>query len=124
MPDRPLTNQCPYCAGAMSVTRMACPACGIAVEAAPGAFPAQRLGSLPVEHQRFIEMFVLAGGNLKEIAEATGVSYPTVRSRLDKIIETLRGEIAKTSKVKGSILDAVGEGKMTAEEAARLIKDI
>ena len=83
-----------------------------------------RLANLPIEHQRFIEMFVLASGSLKEIAEQTGVSYPTVRSRLDKIIESLRQEIAKTSEVKGNILDAVGEGKMTAEEAARLIKEI
>lgn len=83
-----------------------------------------RLGNLPVEHQRFIEMFVLAGGSLKEIAEQTGVSYPTVRSRLDKVIEALRNEIAATQKVKGTILDAVGEGKVTAEDAARMIKNI
>jgi hypothetical protein len=69
-------------------------------------------------------MFVLASGSLKEIAEKTGVSYPTVRSRLDKVIEVLRAEIAKTIKVKGSLLDAVGEGKLTAEEAARIIKEI
>jgi hypothetical protein len=83
-----------------------------------------RLGDLPVEHQRFIEMFVLASGSLKEIAEKTGVSYPTVRSRLDKVIEALRKEISKTKSVKGSLLDAVGEGKLTAKEAARIIKEI
>ena len=105
----------------MTVTRMACHGCGVAVEA---PFPMSRLANLPIEHQRFIEMFVLASGSLKEIAAQTGVSYPTVRSRLDKIIESLREEIAKTGQVRGSILDAVGEGKVTAEEAARLIKGI
>ena len=83
-----------------------------------------RLGNLPVEHQRFIEMFVLASGSLKEIAEKTGVSYPTVRSRLDRVIEALRKEIAKTSEIKGTILDAVESGRMTAEDAASLIKAI
>jgi hypothetical protein len=85
-----------------------------------------RLGTLPVEHQRFIEMFVLAGGNLKEIAEQVGVSYPTIRSRLDKVIESLRGEIAKTQRVRGNVLDAVKPAGKTApdEEAARLIKGI
>jgi hypothetical protein len=83
-----------------------------------------RLGSLPVEHQRFIEMFVLAGGNLKEIAEQVGVSYPTIRSRLDKVIEALRGQIAKTRQVKGNLLDAVSPNRAGAEEAARLIKEI
>ena len=84
---RPVKQDCPYCGAGMSVTRMTCDRCDVAIEA---AFPMSRLGSLPVEHQRFIEMFVLAGGNLKEIAEQVGVSYPTVRSRLDKIIESLR----------------------------------
>lgn len=120
--DRPtLGNECPYCGTAMSVTEMTCEVCRVSVVA---AFPMSRLATLPVEHQRFIEMFVLAGGNLKEIAEQVGVSYPTVRSRLDKVIETLRGQIAKTQHVRGSLLDAVEPGKTNAAEAARLIKRI
>jgi len=123
MPDtRPVGNECPYCGGAMAVTRMTCAHCSVAVDA---AFPMSRLGTLPVEHQRFIEMFVLSGGNLKEIAEQVGVSYPTIRSRLDKIIDSLRAEIAKTQPVKGNLLDAVDRSKRGgAEEAARLIKEI
>jgi len=121
MAERLIGNDCPYCGQPMTVTRMTCHHCGVAVD---GPFPMPRLANLPVEHQRFIEMFVLAGGSLKEIAEQTGVSYPTVRSRLDKVIEALREEIAKTKQVKGTILDAVGGGKMAPEEAARLIKGI
>ncbi len=121
-PDaRPLANDCPYCGLPMVVTRMTCADCEVSIEA---AFPMSRLGGLPIEHQRFIEMFVLAGGNLKEIAEQVGVSYPTIRSRLDKVIETLRAEIAKTQRVRGSLLDAVEPGKTMAEEAAKLIKRI
>src|SRR5881392_4036526 len=118
---RQLTQECPYCAAPMAVTRMTCARCSVAVDA---AFPMSRLASLPVEHQRFIEMFVLAGGNLKEIAEQVGVSYPTIRSRLDKVIELLRAEIAKTQRVRGNILDAVEPGKTNAEDAAKLIKRI
>src|SRR5205823_15056670 len=66
-----------YCGSGMAVTQMSCAHCRVSVNA---AFPMSRLGSLPVEHQRFIEMFMLAGGNLKEIAEHVGVSYPTIRS--------------------------------------------
>jgi hypothetical protein len=105
----------------MTVTEMTCSDCRISIAA---AFPMSRLAGLPVEHQRFIEMFVLSGGNLKEIAEHVGVSYPTIRSRLDKVIETLRGQIAKTQRVRGSLLDAVEPGKTNAEEAARIIKRI
>jgi hypothetical protein len=106
----------------MAVTRMTCAACRVSVDA---AFPMSRLAMLPVEHQRFIEMFLLSGGNLKEIAEHVGVSYPTIRSRLDKVIDTLRAEIAKTKVVKGNVLDAFDPSRSdAAEEAAKLIKEI
>ena len=118
---RPVSSDCPYCGSTMVVSKMTCGHCSVAVEA---LFPMSRLGSLPVEHQKFIEMFVLAGGNLKEIAEQVGVSYPTIRSRLDKVIEALRGEIAKTRRVHGTVLDAVEPGKTNAEAAAKLIKGI
>src|ERR1043165_4840340 len=115
--QRPVAQDCPYCGGAMAVTRMSCEHCRVAIEA---AFPMSRLASLPVEHQRFIEMFVLSGGNLKEIAEQVGVSYPTIRPRLNKVIDVLRSEIAKTRQVKGNVLDAVDPSRRSAEEAARL----
>jgi len=117
----PVTNQCPYCSKSMSVSCMTCHACRISVEA---AFPTPRLANLPTEHQRFIEIFVLAGGNLKQIAEQAGVSYPTVRSRLDKVIDSLRQQIAETQEVRGTILDAVSEGKRAANEAAQIIKSV
>jgi hypothetical protein len=105
----------------MSVTRMSCPGCGVSVDA---PFPTPRLANLPIEHQRFIEIFVLASGNLKQIAEQASVSYPTVRSRLDKVIESLRQEIARTREVRGTVHDAVNEGKLDADEAARIIKAV
>jgi len=105
----------------MTVSRMTCHACDASVEA---PFPTARLANLPTEHQRFIEIFVLASGNLKEIAEQTGVSYPTVRSRLDKVIAALREEIGRTQSTKGTILDAVSAGKLSASEAAKIIKSI
>jgi hypothetical protein len=105
-----IDSTCPYCRGAMAVTRMGCGRCGVQIEA---AFPVSRLANLPVEHQRFIEMFVLAGGSLKEIAEQLGVSYPTVRSRLDKVIAATREQIARSP-----------GGKMSAEDKAKLLREI
>lgn len=121
MDEKSVASACPYCQQSMTVSRMTCHACDVAVEA---VFPTARLANLPVEHQRFIEIFVLASGSLKEIADQTGVSYPTVRSRLDKVIAALREEIGHTQKTKGSILDAVSEGKLTPQAAAQLIKAI
>jgi len=117
----PVTNLCPYCHEPMAVTRMSCQGCQTSVDA---SFPCPRLMNLPSEHQRFIEIFILAGGNLKQMAEQAGVSYPTVRSRLDKVIDALRQEIARTSQVRGSILDAVGPDQTATDEAARIIKSV
>ena len=122
----PVTNLCPYCNEPMVVSRMQCGGCHVSVEA---AFPSPRLMNLPSEHQRFIEIFVLAGGNLKQMAEQAGVSYPTVRSRLDKVIDALRQEIARTSQVRGTILDAVGESQTATDNdskdtAAKIIKSV
>jgi hypothetical protein len=119
--SRPIDSNCPYCSSPMTVTQMSCQHCKTAIQA---DFPMSRLGRMPVEHQRFIEMFLLSGGNLKEIAEQVGVSYPTIRSRLDKVIEALRTEIGKTRQMKGNLLDAVGTSRSSAEEAAKLIKEI
>jgi hypothetical protein len=101
----------------MQPREMACEACGIAVR---GAFAATPLSSLPTEHQRFIEMFVLASGNLKEIASLAGVSYPTVRNRLDKVIEALRIAIASRREAN----EAETAVPASQNEAARIIKQI
>jgi hypothetical protein len=113
MSNGEVSPSCPYCDTPMAVTRMACPRCRVQVEA---QFPASRLGALPVEHQRFIELFVLAGGSLKEIAEQTGVSYPTVRSRLDKVIAALAAELDRTAGDKAQ--------ELTPQQKAQLIKNI
>jgi hypothetical protein len=113
MATDPLDPACPYCHGPMTVTRMGCANCHVQIEA---AFPPSRLAALPVEHQRFIELFVMAGGSLKEIAEQTGVSYPTVRSRLDKVMAALGEEMARSAGDKIA--------KMTPEQKAKLIKNI
>jgi hypothetical protein len=68
--SRPIGSDCPYCSSPMTVTQMSCQHCKTAIQA---DFPMSRLGRMPVEHQRFIEMFLLSGGNLKEIAEQVGV---------------------------------------------------
>lgn len=46
--------------------------------------------SLPDEDRDFILQFVLASGSLKEMAQLYGVSYPTIRASLDRIINSLR----------------------------------
>jgi hypothetical protein len=101
----------------MQVSQMTCTSCEISVDA---SFPAPRLSRLPLEHQRFIELFILASGNLKSIAEQAGVSYPTVRSRLDRIIDTLQRVVAESTDGHEQPLS----DKERTEAVSRLIKAI
>ena len=86
------------------------------------SFPAPAKGQ--AAEQDLGERLLLAGGNLKEVAGALEVSYPTLRKRLDDLIAALRRLRDEDEKRCQVYLDAVESGAMTPEEAARLIKEL
>ena len=77
---------CPSCQRPLAVRRLRCESCETEVE---GLYALPALASLPLDDQEFILEFVKASGSLKEMAGILKVSYPTVRNRLDEIIEKL-----------------------------------
>ena len=81
-----LPVECPSCGGKLAVNRLSCQDCGTAVEGLYGLPALARLGR---SDQEFALQFVKASGSLKEMARLMKVSYPTVRNRLDRIIEKL-----------------------------------
>ena len=80
-------TQCPSCDANLSVSRLFCSNCSTAVE---GTFTLPVFLSLPPEEQQLCLDFILTGGNLKELAAQYGVSYPTIRNRIDASIEMLK----------------------------------
>lgn len=72
------------------MAQLACPACGTAVH---GDFLLPALARLNSEDQQFALAFVLRSGSLKEMARLYGVSYPTVRNRLDELIARLGANV-------------------------------
>ena len=111
-----VSGMCPYCYGRMEIERLKCPECNISVE---GKFPLSKLARLNFENQKFILDFILASGSLKEMAEKMSVSYPTIRNKLDRVIESLSYD--DDSEQRQNILDAVEGRKITAEEATKLL---
>ena len=109
-------STCPVCQGELMISRLHCRSCGTALE---GEFGVGRFGCLSREQLALLESFLRSRGNLKEMERELGISYPTVRSRLDKIIEALRQVIVENSES-----DEVFGGKEKTEAAARLIKAI
>lgn len=116
-------SRCPACGGNLAIRRFECEACETAIE---GRFTRSRLDRLTLEQQEFVEVFLLARGNIKEVERVLGISYPTVRNRLDGILESLghrveKGEVT-TAEHRGRILSALDRGEISVSEAIRELR--
>lgn len=82
-----LPVSCPSCAAPLNVSQLSCPECTTQVS---GNFPLPALLQLTAEEQHFILQFFLSSGSLKQMAVQMGKSYPTVRNKLDDLIEKVK----------------------------------
>jgi hypothetical protein len=104
----------------MRVAALVCEGCTTEVKS---SFRMPAFMDLSSEQQQFAVDFILASGSLKEIATKYGISYPTVRGRLDRIIERLQGRRPDEDERRASILDALEEKRITAAAASKLLKE-
>src|ERR671911_3040306 len=77
---------CPVCSGELTIARLHCRDCGTALE---GEFGVGRFGRLDREQMALLESFLRSRGNLKEMERELGISYPTVRGRVDALVRAL-----------------------------------
>ena len=92
-----------------------------------GDFAGSRLGLLSAEQQQFAEVFLAAGGNISEVERILGISYPTVRKRLDELVAVLgAGAITAASAAtrRDDILSRIERGEIPAKEGIRLLREI
>jgi hypothetical protein len=116
MDTKPMFSVCPVCGGKLEATRLECADCEIAIE---GRFSTGRLGSLPAETQDFIETFIKCRGNIKEVERELGISYPTVRARLDAAIRALGYEVEpdEKSRAVSLVIGRLKDGTLTVDSA-------
>jgi hypothetical protein len=107
------------------VERVRMQASGIAIE---GAFDLPLLAQLPVEDQLFVVAFVRSHGSIKEMERLFGVSYPTIKSRLNRLAEQLGPAVAveevpatpaAASDDKRSVLDKLERGEIDVRQALK-----
>jgi len=68
-------------------------------------------------------VFIASRGNIKEVEKILGISYPTVRSRLDDIIQSLGYQVHRQSSAeRRDVLEALDRGEITAEEAIKRLR--
>lgn len=121
-----LITVCPVCDGALNVTRLQCSTCHTTIE---NKFSMSNLAKLSKEQMKFVEVFLISRGNIKEVEKALGISYPTVRSKLNEIVHLLTGENSEdistsTDKsMKTEVITMLEKGEITSEEAINLLKE-
>lgn len=144
MPNEVIST-CPVCSHELAVTRLHCGHCGTTLE---GDFSVGRYGRLSREQLALLESFLRSRGNLREMERELGISYPTVRNRVEALVRalgladgdepapTVEAEVTEMTDVvppteptkeqvtarRTEILGRVARGEMSAAAAAEAIR--
>lgn len=89
-----------------------------------GRFELPSLAKLTLEDQVFVMAFICTHGSIKEMEKIFGVSYPTIKGRLNKIAQQLPLVDANPAPAKSDILEQLNRGEITAQEAAELLRNL
>jgi len=135
---RDVISTCPVCEGELAITRLHCRTCGTALE---GEFGVGRFGRLSREQLALLESFLRSRGNLKDLERELGISYPTVRGRIEALLRALGladGDAPAVDEPmaadapnptsdddageRRAILDRLARREMSAEEAADALR--
>lgn len=117
-----IITQCPSCKStALQVTKIECLECNTQFA---GQFAIPTLLKLQEEDLQFVCDFVKCSGSLKEMASKRGVSYPTLRNKLNALIEMLEKVNIQPKNSKEDILKLVEEGKLSAVDAANMLNKL
>jgi hypothetical protein len=99
----------------MVVVRMSCPTCNLSLE---GEFEVPPLARLPVEDQLFVTAFVREHGSIKKMEMHFGISYPTVKNRLNAISSRLDASF-RAPLSNAEVLEQLSRGEIGVDEALR-----
>lgn len=125
-----ILTRCPVCEGSLKAVKLKCDSCGTVIE---NSFDFPPLMKLNKEHMEFAEVFLRCRGNIKDVEKELSISYPTVRAKLDQVIEALSEgrpvkrsdvEAEKASTMQENILQQLEDGLITAEEAVESLENI
>src|SRR5208283_3159017 len=82
-----------------------------------GSFDLPQLARLSQEDQVFVAAFVRSHGSIKEMEQTFGVSYPTIKSRLNRIAKSLEFVEIDPAPSRVEVLERLNRGEITAEQA-------
>ena len=119
----PVPTECPICHDELLVTGLECRNCATTLG---GRFSMGRLAQLSADQLHFVEIFIRSEGKLNRVQQELGISYPTVRSRLDEVIRGLGYEVGGDKQAEGEeqdeVLTRLARHEISAEEALQLLE--
>ena len=113
-----LTN-CPVCSGDMVVSDLTCDRCGARVVS---RFESCSVCRLPEDMYRLLMTFIKTRGSIKEMEKELGVSYPTVRGRMDELQRLLGFTPGGSTQSAKDVLDMLERGEISTAEAEEMLK--
>jgi len=115
-----MINQCPICKAELTISELTCFKCQTVLK---GNFKRCDFCKLTEEDHNFIKVFLKSHGNIKEIEKELGISYPTVKNRLNQIISSLgiKAKEGLSKEERLEILNKLEQGEITLEQAVSIL---
>ena len=108
--------KCPVCQGGFHIERLGCENCGSTLE---GKFEIDGLTLLTGAMRQFVVSFLKCRGNIREMEKLYGISYPTVRARIDEIVSALGEQpAADGAAADEAVAGEAGPDRSDADEAS------
>jgi hypothetical protein len=116
-------RQCPTCSQPLETRELACTNCATVVR---GRWAAGPFSNLTHDQITFLTLFVRSRGNLSDVERTLGVSYPTVRAKLDDLVAALDAPpappVAEVTSTRQAILQQIARGVVGVEEGIALLR--
>jgi hypothetical protein len=116
-------SNCPTCGQVLDIRELHCQECDTTIR---GHWSLGVFERLTPDQQTFLRLFVRSRGNLSEVERSLGVSYPTVRAKLEEVIEALQDEPAAPDEprqeTRDDILQAIAAGRLSVEDGLQRMR--
>ncbi len=115
-----LPGQCPSCGGELRVVVLRCGSCGTEVT---GDYALPELSRLEKPYQELYRLFIRHRGNVRKVGDAMGLSYPTIRQRIDEMFRRIEHP-PQPRRQASAVLARLRAGEITAAEAERQLRGV
>ena len=116
MKHKATIGKCPICEASLKVTELSCPSCRTKIVTDLETCP---FCNLKPDSLRFLTIFLKSRGNIKEVEKELGISYPTVRKRLDDLLGDLGLEAASAAAPgrRSEVFERLRKGEISVDDA-------